>query len=348
MTEIEISNGQNIIDIFFNDFASCLIIKKALAVNWPDCNGSIGEYYSISNYPIEERNFHTKALNKVLSEGTDIEQLENIKDFLSLFANGKYSVNKFIAKIEGLNFFSSQNVIYSKDVPENERFSGGFYPNYWEDFEPYLFSITNDKIDQNRVEHYCKIINEGKRPTILTFSVCNTLTSGYSCYYVLDGHHKIEAYLKLKVSIPVISILKLEECTNKTALLLNYAKTILKDFEYLHLFENNAENLLSIDFVNDLDLTSDLDQILKNSRRIDVSIINILKKYSTIGNDLETSWLKNRLSNLKRNRNTGIFGLGKGLRVYEKKKDEQYGECWFPKTLNTNNQLNDWIKKTLK
>lgn len=89
-TEIQIDNGQNIIDIYFDGFASCLIIKKALAVNWPDCCGSVGEYYSISDYSIEERNFYTKKLNNILSEGSESEQIEIIKDFLNLFANGKY------------------------------------------------------------------------------------------------------------------------------------------------------------------------------------------------------------------------------------------------------------------
>ncbi len=347
-TEIQIDNGQNIIDIFFDDFASCLVVKKTLAVNWPDCRGSVGEYYSISDYSIEDRNFYTKNLDNVMTEGADSEQMEITKGFLNLFANGKYSINKFISKIDKIEFLASNQLVYSDIVPKNERFFGWFYPNYRSNSEPLLFSITNNKIDQNRVEYYCQLIRKGLKPTVLTFEVCNVLSSEYSCKYVLDGHHKIEAYLKLKVDIPVINIIKLEECIKKTAPLLLRAKTILKDFEYQHLFENNDENLLSIDFVNDINLTDDLDKILKNSNRIDVSIINILKKHSNAGNDLETSWLKNRLRNLKKNRNTNIFGLGKGIRVYEKKNDEKYGECWFPLTINTNTQLNNWINETIK
>ena len=346
--EIQIENGQNIIDIFFDDFASCLVIKKALAVNWPDCRGSVGEYYAISDYSIEERNFYTKTIDNTFSEGSDAEQMEITKDFLNLFANGKYSINKFIAKVNEIDFLASNQVEYSDIVPQNERFFGCFYPDYRSNSEPILFSITNDKIDQKRVDYYCQLIRKGIKPTVLTFEVCNLLSSDYSCKYVLDGHHKIEAYLKLKVDIPVINILKLEESTKKTASLLHHAKTILKDFEYQHLFENNDENLLSIDFVNDVDLTNDLDKILKNSNRIDVSIINILKKYSNAENDLEINWLDNRLNYLKKNPNTNIIGLVKGLRVYEKKKDEKYGECWFPMTLKTNAQLNNWINETIK
>jgi len=347
-TEIQIDNGQNIIDIFFDDFASCLVVKKALAVNWPDCRGSVGEYYSISDYSIEDRNFYTKNLDNTMSEGTDSEQMETTKDFLNLFANGKYSINKFIAKIDEVEFLTSNQAEYGDIVPQNERFFGWFYPDYRSNSEPLLFSITNNKIDHNRVEYYCELIRKGSKPTVLTFEVCNLLSSDYSCKYVLDGHHKIEAYLKLKLDIPIINILKLEESIKKTAPLLHQTKIILKDFEYQHLFENNDENLLSIDFVNDIDLTNDFDKILKNSNRIDVSITNTLKKYSNTDNDLEKNWLNNRLNYLKKNPNTNIIGLAKGLRVYKKKKDERYGECWFPMTLKTNTQLNNWINETIK
>lgn len=346
--EIEIKNGQNIIDIFFNDFASCLVIKKALAVNWPDCRGSIGEYYAISDYSTDDRNFYTKAIDNILSEGSDLEQIEVIKDFLNLFADGKYVIDKFTAKPDEVDFLASDQIEYSANVPENQRFFGRFYPVYTNNTEPVLFSITNDKIDANRVEYYCQLIKKGIKPTVLTFEVCNLLSSGYSCKYVLDGHHKIEAYLKLKEDIPIINILKLEECRDKTASILHHAKTVLKDFEYLHLFKNSDEDLLTIDFINDKDLTNDLDYILKKSKTIDVSIIKILKKYSQTENNSEKIWLKNRLNILKKNSNTTMFGFSNGLQVFEKKDNERYREYWVMKTLKTNNQLNNWIKRTIK
>ncbi|OAQ41391.1 hypothetical protein A5893_17365 [Pedobacter psychrophilus] len=347
MTEIEISNGQNIIDIFFDDFASCLVIKKALAVNWPDCGGSIGEYYSISDFSINERNFYTKNINTVLAVGSDLEQIEAIKEFLNLFSNGKYSINKGNSSIENLNFLSSQNVIYSESVPEDERFSGAFFPPYWKnDYEPCLFSITNDKINPNQVDYYCQLIKEGKRPTVLTFLVYNNLTSNYSCSYVLDGHHKIQAYLKLNESIPILNILKSEDCINKTASLLKYTKAILKDFEYKHLFINNDENLLTLDFVNNIQFSSDLDDILKNASSIDTSIIYILKKYSNSLNRVDIDWLELRLNSLRKNKN--FEGFGKGIWVYEKHKDKKYENAWFQKGIFNLTELDDWIRKTIK
>lgn len=347
MNEIEISNGQNIIDIFFDDFASCLFVKKALAVNWPDCRGSIGEYYSISNLPDEERNYYTKTLNKVLSEGNDLEQIESVKDFLKIFGNGKYSINKWNAKLEDIIFLTSHNVIYSNDVPNDERFSGAFYPSYLEDSENCLFSITNDIINQDRVEYYCSNIKNGQRPTVITMSAYIETTGNHSCNYVLDGHHKIQAYLKLNENIPIIHIQKIEKNISNTASLLNYSKTFLKDFEYKHLFVNNGENLLNIDFINEENLTNDLDEILSNANKIDTEIINLLKKFCCSKNQSNIDWYKLRLKSLKKNKNLSLLAFGKVLNVYEKKKDERFGECWFPKVIRNNFELESWIKKTI-
>ena len=88
-----------------------------------------------------------------------------------------------------------------------------------------------------------------------------------------------------------------------------------------------------------------MNKILKNSNRIDVGVINILKKFSNTENDLEINWLGNRRNYLKKNPNTNNIGLVKGLHVYEKNKDEKYGECWFLITLKTNAQLNNWIMR---
>ena len=45
---------------------------------------------------------------------------------------------------------------------------------------------------------------------------------------------------------------------------------------------------------------------------------------------------------------TGMVIVGDDVRAYEKKKDEKYGECWYPMTLKTNAQLNNWIIQTIK
>ncbi len=239
--DITITNGQGIIDILFDDFASCLLVKKARAVNWPDCRGSIGEYYAIADYAPQEREIYTNQLNDVLSFGDKEDQFAAIQEFLNLFGNGQYKISKYLIDVLNTSFHQSNQVIYSNQVPANERFSGWFYHDYQSSIEPNLYSITNNNINQERVTYYCDLIQTDIKPTIIVFEVCNMKTSEYSRSYVLDGHHKLEAYSKLKMNIPTISIVKLIESANETEEILKQVKPILKNFEYKHLAKNARE-----------------------------------------------------------------------------------------------------------
>lgn len=345
MKEIEIKEGQGIIDILFDDFASCLIVKKALAINWFDCRGSIGEYYAISDFDLKYRNQITEVINETLTNGNEFEKLKTISEFLKLFSNGNYRIYNSNINTNSAEILKNQQVIYSNQVPEDEQFSGWFYPDYRNNNEPQIYSITNDKINIQRVEHYCQLIENGGLPTIVTLQICNTLSSEYSRSYILDGHHKLEAYIKLKKNVPVISILKLENCKNMTSSLLKYTKPILKDFEYQHLFENNDENLLEIDFIENVDLTKDIDEILKNSNKIDLSIVLLLRKYAC--SDNTNSWLDDRISILKSNKNLSLFNFNKKITVYHFAYHKEYGKIWGPTKINKT-QLNEWIFKNIK
>lgn len=345
--EIEISNGQHIIDIIFNNFASCLVVKKAIAVNWPDCAGSIGEYYAVSGHTAEERSFYTRHINHALSTGSDAEQLESIRDFLHLFADGTYSVTKYSADSNTIEFVTSNPTAYhaySQDhIPPS-----WLYPHEPGKTDYLFFSITNEKIDNDRVEYYCELIRRGGKPTVLTFESFHMASFGSSWKYVLDGHHKIKAYVRLGVPIPFISITKLEESPNTTPALLFNARTILNEDSYMHLFENNDENLLTIDFIQDEMLTDDIDRLLKNSVKIEVSLIDVLRKYAGLSDDAARRWLEERLASLKKNPNIGVFGWGKGLRVYEKREDKRYAQYWNLTTLKTYYQLYQWIENTIR
>lgn len=344
MKEVKLKNGQGLIDILFDDFASCLIVNKALAVNWFDCRGSIGEYYAISDLDVEDRNRITEEINATLTNGNESEKIEVVCEFLKLFTNGKYRIYNSNINAISAEILKSEQVTYSSKVPKNEQFSGRFYPDYRTNNEPHIYSITNSKINNQRVEYYSKLIESGIMPTIVTFQMCNTLNSEYSRSYILDGHHKLEAYLKLKKNAPIISILKLSNCKGMTSSLLNYVKPILKDFEYKHLFKNNGENILEIDFINNKDLTDDLDEILKNSKRIDLSIIRVLKKY--VNSSYESTWLERRLSILKSNMNLSSFNLNKKILVYSSASHPEYGRVWGPQKVNKI-QLNEWILKEI-
>ena len=77
-----VSNGQNIISIVFDGFANGLFIEKPRAINWPDCEGSVGQYYAVSNYPDDKREELTKLLDEVLialKTGDEVQKLDRLR-----------------------------------------------------------------------------------------------------------------------------------------------------------------------------------------------------------------------------------------------------------------------------
>ena len=200
MEQIEVKDGAGIIELLFDGFASCLVIQKALAVNWPDCKGSIGEYYSISDHSPLERDSYTTALNTALATGNEADQWHSIKHFLSLFANGTYQVSKSTIPIMESDFLKEGQVRYADHVPANQRFFGAFYPAF-DAPESTIYSKTNQYIQPDRVAYYTELIKQGNRPTILTVGAYQAEGDAYSRNYLLDGHHKVEAYLQLQLPI---------------------------------------------------------------------------------------------------------------------------------------------------
>jgi len=342
--ETNITNGQNIIRILYDNFASCLIIEKAKVINWPDCRGSVGEYFSISNYSEVEKRIISSALDNALQNGDELEILKYIPDFLTLFSNGKYVYNFNIINFSDSEFHKSDEIEYSTETPQDERFSGHFYP--FKDYN-YFYTIKSDKIDLERVEYYKKLINKGVNPTIIIFDADFVNLYEYSSSYVIDGHHKIEAYLSLKKDIPALFIGKIENEVDSTTEILEKSYPILSKNEFDHLFLNSDNNLLGINFIENKLLTSKLDEILLNSKRIEVSVINLLIKYENSQIQIEKLWAYERIKTLKENKNLSFLNFSKGLTVWIKMKSE-YGLGWHQKILRNQIELNSWINSTLK
>lgn len=342
--EANITNGQNIIRILFDNFASCLLIKDGVIVNWPDCRGSVAEYFSISNYSEVEKRIISSALDSALQEGDETKILKYIPNFLKLFSDGKYHYNFNIINFSDSEFHKSDAIEYSIETPQDERFSGHFYP--FKDYN-YFYTIKSDKIDLERVEYYKKLIKSGINPTIIIFDADFVIGFEYSSSYVLDGHHKIEAYLSLKKDIPALFIGKIENEFDSTTEILEKSYPILSKNEFDHLFLNSDKNLLGINFIENKLLTSKLDEILLNSTRIEVSVINLLIKYENSQIQIEKLWAYERIKILKENKNLSVFNFSKGLTVWTKMKSE-YGVGWHQKILRNQIELNSWINSTLK
>ncbi|KMQ61933.1 hypothetical protein ACM40_06320 [Chryseobacterium sp. BLS98] len=340
--EIHITHGQGIIRVLYDGFASCLIIRRPVAVNWPDSRGSVGEYYAVSELSEDKKIILADRLNRSLTEGTEAEIMAGIEDFLTLFENGSYQVNLGKIPFDNSSFHVAISIPDDKNAG-NRRFSGWFYP--FQDFN-YLYTLENKSINPERVQYYMELIKKGSRPKPIIFYSLYNLDPQMSSAFVLDGHHKIEAYTRLKMDIPAVFIARDNERYSPASELMHGARELLGDMEFEHLFQNNDENLPHIDFVNDEILTNALDTMLRTSERIDVSIIEVLIRHHQSASENDRKWLTHRLEFLRKNIHLNTLNGKKGLNLYSRQYIEDYkANVWFLKTLTSIMELDTWISE---
>lgn len=341
ITKIQVTKGQGIIRILYDEYASCLIIKEPKIINWPDCGGSIAEYFSVSDFSPEERLSLTKSIDIAISSGDEDNIIKVLPTFLDLFENGDYSINFGNIELSEAEFITDKDTCASH-IPENERFRN-FYPfRSWQ----YFYTIPYKKINQQRVSFYKQAIMSGSRPKVVIYDVSYANPYEYigSSMYVLDGHHKIQAYIDLGLEIPYVSIVKKEDKYSSSLEVFNNAYKILKDFEFEHFFVNHDDGLLTVDFSQNKFLTSIVDRLLIEKSTIDISIINLLKKYA----EHDPVWLEERLDKLKKNEAITAFN---GLRVYYWKYERgnyYTGYVGHIRIINTLSELQFWIDDTVK
>lgn len=176
-------------------------------------------------------------LNDVLLHGDENQILEATKSFLNLFSEGTYKTCLMELNLKTSSFYHENETIYSGLIPDNENFSNGMYP-IPENLD-YFFTILNRNLNKERIDFYINLIENGSRPKIIIFESCNLTTGQYSSSYILDGHHKLKAYLKLGLDIPAVMIMKIEKEEDKTEEILRYIKPILKSNEYNHIISNS-------------------------------------------------------------------------------------------------------------
>ncbi|MCT2406190.1 hypothetical protein NZD88_01305 [Chryseobacterium antibioticum] len=343
--EIHITHGQGIIKALYDGFASCLIIRRPVAVNWPDSRGSVGEYYAVSELSEKDKIILSDNLNQALTEGTEAEILSGIEDFLHLFESGTYQVNLGKIPFEHSNFYMSRPLPADENPDGSQKFSGWFYP--FEDFN-YLYTLEGKSIDPKRVDYYTDLIKKGSCPKPVIFYSLYNQDPLMSSAFVLDGHHKIEAYRRLEMDIPAVFIAKDNDGYNSASELMHGAHSLLHDIEFEHLFQNNDDNLPHINFLNDELLTNALDKMLRDSERIDTSIIEVLIRHHQSGSSDERKWLNRRLEFLRKNIHLSFFNFRKGLNVYIPQYTKGYKtNTWFLKTLRNTMELNTWINETV-
>jgi len=138
-------------------------------------------------------------LEESLNEGTiNYENcIELLEPLLNQFTNAKYTI-----KIEETN--DAYRIIYpGEPIYQNKEKTKHIIRNsIWAGGEPYIYSFQKIS-NSNRIEYYLKNIENGQRPQILIMK-----TEDSEVEFILDGHHKLNAYNKTTVNANIIRITK--------------------------------------------------------------------------------------------------------------------------------------------
>ena len=186
-----LTNGTGRIEVRGNRAASGLFLDgKPFVFDVADCEGSIGQdLYRFARQPGGERLADLSELTTVLpTKATSLTQI--IVLLLRQFTSGTYTLT--LAPLVETNWVE----YWTADPPRIDAWSrSGYYPMGDYFGEKTLIATQPDEIyDESRIAHFWYAIENGARPFLITASVEEGM-----CEFVLDGHHKMRAYVHAKI-----------------------------------------------------------------------------------------------------------------------------------------------------
>lgn len=216
---VDETEGLSIIQILSDGFCTCFkSISDVLVASWPDCEGSLGQYYALSGYSLSKKIRCTYELNQVLMFGeslgyTNEDLFHEINNFLKLFSPGTYHVYLLNKEHDLSYIIFSANYGNGSTMTSEKSMRGWYYPLC---FDINLFStLPEEKINNERVDYYIDLIKNGIFPKAIIYHHnyygTQTQINMSGCeYYIVDGHHKLKAYEKCGVYPNFICIEKVD------------------------------------------------------------------------------------------------------------------------------------------
>lgn len=321
--EIEITNGKGIIDIQSDGHMDCLIINTPYCVERYDYGGTTGKYVDFIN--IEERFTYTQALNDALTFGDEEKILESIKDFLQWFSNGSYSVYFYKEAI------NHDNIEYATKTDPITHKGAHWYYHF--QHSVHVFTQSYDIISKERVQYYKDLIEKGMRPKIIAISS----VKDWRLSYILDGHHKLLAYLATGIEAEFIDITKHttdEENKKNEGILVVECEHLFSKEDIIWIIKNNPAALFG-DSENEKKYNQYFDDYLASEKtRISADIFMILFKYAASEKESEQNWLYKRLEVIKNKE------ISEKMYFYFQKD-----YSWYPYPVFSKNDIEQYIRK---
>lgn len=182
-----LEGGFGSIDLVGNEFDCAIYFQgKPYAINWADCEGGVGQLLVRTGLKGFKKDL--RQLRHVLENGLDPEQKisDQIYPILQLFKYGDLILR---------NYCPDQWEII--DYDENQII------DYYPFGEPLVTTQPRSSLNVDTILKYEASIKSGNSPVVVTTSV----QDGW-CEFVLDGHHKLQAYDRLKKPPNIVNIEK--------------------------------------------------------------------------------------------------------------------------------------------
>lgn len=239
----KIEDGANFITLGYSSIGSYLKIQKPVSLIWYDCCGSVAQYLCM--VPCSEttrQELHTRITNSLYEDFTGrLDELYLVlQPLFSLFENGDYWLGYYdgtkrplttsysggeqktyergwytlYPEVVDLSQTDELKEKYREDtrargLPHHSSRLVGFtstwiYDSWTNDI--YIATRPLAEINADRVKYFEEKIAAGERPFVIIINAFYQKTHDYSGDFVLDGHHKLQAYQNMGIDPPSVVI----------------------------------------------------------------------------------------------------------------------------------------------
>lgn len=264
---LKITSGQAIVKIKSNDLGSYFVIDNPLSIVWNDCQGSIGQYFTLTHYSNIQQKYITEQIqNNLYNEYSNNNKklIEDFSEFWRILENGEYEISLepflnsdeslFLSYNESLRMTNETIFNKWKSIEKNPTyvnlkntenvgyFSNSFYGSYGDNC--FLFTRAMESINNKRVKFFEEEIKEGKRPFALilrkeyTEKDIVSISHANSGWFIVDGHHKLLAYQNLNIAPPLLKIRQIVNQSEYDNFNINELDDLLMNCQLKHMKEN--------------------------------------------------------------------------------------------------------------
>ena len=194
--ELTVESGTGLLDVRGSDFDAGLIISgKFAAYQCHDCTGSVAQHLirASSTSPHDAVEKFRQSVTSRISENIPLSV--HFADVLSLLVNGRYRIELEDVPVDAY-------IVELKSSGSTLQDVSWFYPD---DAISLVSTQPACSISPVVVERYLRSIECGERPVVVTASA-----HGAWSEFIIDGHHKLAAYLMAAVPIRRLALIRLD------------------------------------------------------------------------------------------------------------------------------------------